>query len=284
MTLLDRRRRGERLILAYHNILPEGESAAGDRSLHLPQQAFGQQLDLLSEVADVCSLEEVLFSADADSLPKIAITFDDAYSGAMTAGISELHQRGMPATIFVPPGCLGARSFWWDVLAETRGLEDDIRRFALDSCAGRDRTVREWARSAGLPVNFMSRSAVSASLSEMEKALEHSGISFGSHTWSHPNLTRVSDGDLETELAGSLDWLRAHFGSRVGPWLTYPYGLTDDRVELATRALGYAASFRVDGGWLPPTSTLPFGLPRLNIPAGLSTDGFRLRLAGLFCR
>jgi peptidoglycan/xylan/chitin deacetylase (PgdA/CDA1 family) len=113
-------------------------------------------------------------------------------------------------------------------------------------------------------------------------AARYPGLNLGSHTWSHPNLTRLTDAELAEELTRPLGWLRERF-PRVIPWLTYPYGLTDERVARATGRARYEAALRVDGGWFGP-SPARFSLPRFNVPAGLSSAGFRLRLAGLFCR
>jgi peptidoglycan/xylan/chitin deacetylase (PgdA/CDA1 family) len=107
------------------------------------------------------------------------------------------------------------------------------------------------------------------------------GIAIGSHTWMHPNLSVISPDELHAELARSLDWLRARFPGRA-PFVSYPYGLTSPAVEAAARAAGYAAGLLAGGGWLPTTiSDDQFRLPRYNVPAGLSLNGFRLRLSGL---
>ena len=47
--LAARRRRGSTLILAYHNVVPDGASPAGDRSLHLPFARFEAQMDRLAK-------------------------------------------------------------------------------------------------------------------------------------------------------------------------------------------------------------------------------------------
>ena len=53
-----RRLRGRALVLAYHNIVPDGEPRVGDTSLHLPQRAFAAQLDLLLSTHTVVPLEQ----------------------------------------------------------------------------------------------------------------------------------------------------------------------------------------------------------------------------------
>jgi peptidoglycan/xylan/chitin deacetylase (PgdA/CDA1 family) len=106
------------------------------------------------------------------------------------------------------------------------------------------------------------------------------GIGLGAHTWSHPNLSRLTPEDLEGELKRPLEWLRQR---KVGSaMLAYPYGLTGPEVERAAKDAGYTAAFRVQGGWMSRTPDSRWSMPRFNVPAGLSPAGFRLRLAGYF--
>jgi peptidoglycan/xylan/chitin deacetylase (PgdA/CDA1 family) len=111
-------------------------------------------------------------------------------------------------------------------------------------------------------------------------ASQQPGITFGSHTWSHRNLSALSAEELERELAPSLAWLRSRFVNTI-PWLTYPYGLSSPLVEKMTEAARYRGAFRVNGGWLSRHPAHAHALPRLGIPAGLSAHGFALRLAGI---
>src|SRR5690606_35559597 len=87
---LIRRVRPSDLILAYHNVVPEGESAAGDRSLHLPVADLRSQLDRLTRTHDVVPLASLLDPGVERNRPRVAITFDDAYRGAITCGVDEL--------------------------------------------------------------------------------------------------------------------------------------------------------------------------------------------------
>lgn len=273
------------LILAYHNILPDRANPGRDESLHLPRRAFGEQLDALGEYCDVIPLGQALNGAGTGDRPRVAITFDDAYHGAVTAGAAELVRRNLPATFFVAPGFLGGWSFWWDaiVVPGSSTLPDLVRSQALDSYAGRDAQIREWARLQGWSLDEPDAASRCSTERDLLVALDHPGITFGSHTWSHPNLPRLAGTELEMELRRPLEWLRERF-VRVLDWLAYPYGLSSPAVEIAARAAGYSAAVRVSGGWMSERTDNTYAIPRFNVPAGLSLDGFRLRLAGLLCR
>src|SRR5579862_5104874 len=113
---LVRGRHGRTLVLAYHNVLPDTAEPTGDRSLHLPRARFAEQLDVLADWCDVVPLATVLGRAPATGRPRVAITFDDGYRGALTVGAAELRARSLPATMFISPGLVGGDGFWWDAL------------------------------------------------------------------------------------------------------------------------------------------------------------------------
>ena len=83
----------------------------------------------------------------SDGRARAIITFDDAYRGAVTQGVAEVARRGLPATVFVNPGLIDGRQFWWDMLADPASgeLAAELRRQALDECGGRqDEIRRRW--------------------------------------------------------------------------------------------------------------------------------------------
>ncbi len=279
------------IVLAYHNVVPDPRWAAGDASLHLGVDEFRAQLDWLAEAFEVLPLVRTLrYTAGGTVVdrgsgrPKVAITFDDAYVGALVLGLEEVRNRGLPATVFVCPGRAGGEGFWWDRLAgqEREGLDGATRAQALGDLRGENESILAWAASEGRPLRVMSEWARSASEHEL---LQWSGvdeIEIGSHTMSHPNLVRASDSRIERELRASRSWLEERFPNFV-PVLSYPYGFSDERVRRAARDAGYAFGLEVGGGWIRKPVD-PFRVPRLNVPAGISLEGFKLRVTGVLGR
>jgi peptidoglycan/xylan/chitin deacetylase (PgdA/CDA1 family) len=187
----------------------------------------------------------------------------------------------MPATVFITPSFINGKAFWWDVLADpTAGLDASLRVRALTEARGLTDEVITLARADGLHPREMPAHACGASEHELTAALNDAPISFAAHTWRHPNLVSLVDSDLADELARPLEWLQ-RFGDRMLPMISYPYGLTDRRVMNAARTAGYTSAFLIDGGWTTPTPPDHFAVPRLNVPAGVSRNGFVLRAAGL---
>jgi peptidoglycan/xylan/chitin deacetylase (PgdA/CDA1 family) len=276
--------RPNRLVLAYHNIVPQGQLPFGDRSLHMPQETFAAQLDILQDCCAVVPLRTLL-TEESDSLPRISITFDDAYRGALTAGLDELRRRSLPATFLVAPGMLGGRAFWWDVLADpmTGVLPAGLRERGLRELQGRNDWILRCAKEEGARMRQPPAHALSAGEELLERAAARRDVVWASHGWSHANLTQISQAECSQELWRARDWLATRFVS-FESWVAYPYGLRSSDVEAAAATAGYEAGFAISGGWIANTNGNPHCLSRLNVPAGLSPDGLRLRLAGLFHR
>lgn len=272
--------RGKRLILAYHGIVPEGATPAGERALFMAQRDFAAHLDVLAEIADVSPLDKI--DHPGDGRPRVAITFDDAYRGAIVEGVHELAKRNLPATIFVAPGRLNGHVFWWDALAhESRILDDGLREHALRALGGSDERVRAWAASTYLlSSDALPAYARTATVAELRVAVGTPGITVGSHSWSHANLASLGAADVALELGRSRDWLRAEFGGKAIPWVAYPYGLDSEEVLKAAAQASFAGGLRIGGGWHRAADTFAFARPRLSIPGGLSVAGLRARLLG----
>lgn len=282
-----RLRRGRSLVLAYHNVVPDSAAPTGDRSLHLGVSAFGRQLDLLLQLGRVVSLEELLSGVrnERQSMA-FAVTFDDGYRGAATLGVRELERRGLPATIFVAPGLVGDQTFWWDAFSmsdlETRAPA--LRQRILTEGMGMATEARRLALECGHEMGSVPELWRSARDSELLEAASVDGVTIGSHTWSHPSLVALPGDALQEEITRPREWLRERFGATYLDVLAYPYGLHSDAVRRSALRAGYRAGLSLAPASMrvadTPQSTLgAFSLPRLNVPAGLTLSGLRLRAA-----
>ena len=275
------RHRNHAVILAYHNVLPEGKGAVGDRSLHLPFEAFRRQINLLSRTHQVVSLAELLDEPSGKgSRPRAAITFDDAYRGAVQVALPWLHSRGLPATVFVAPGLLGDQSFWWDLLADpgVGGVPAQLRAWALTQERGEGPMVLE---SKPPETQTMPPHARSVTREELLAAGADPLLELAAHSWSHPNLTRLSMAEVKAQVRETEEWFQSHLGRR-SRFLAYPYGLFTVALHrwLFDRGI---LGFGLQGGMIPPGASLKHDEPiaRINIPAGVSLRGFELRVSGV---
>jgi peptidoglycan/xylan/chitin deacetylase (PgdA/CDA1 family) len=270
------------VILAYHNVVPRGEAPRGDLSLHIDERDFEDHLDMLVESHDVVPLGE-LFREPQGKRPRAVVTFDDAYVGAITAGLDALAHRHIPATVFVAPGLLGSEGCWWDVLSPAdRSLSPSVREHALKVLAGRHNAVLDWAVKEGLPRERLPEYARPATSAELASRAALTGIQLGAHTWSHPNLSALSYDECLTEMSTCWAWLSNVSAVRV-KWLAYPYGLWSQAAAAASRQV-FDGATRVEGGLAMIRGRRlsdAHATARINVPRDLSVDGLRLRLANV---
>ena len=168
------------------------------------------------------------------------VTFDDAFASTGPL-IASLVARGVAITVFA---CSG--------LADRGGA-----RLAIDE-------LDEELRRSPDELMTMSWSDLGALCSDL-------GVEIGSHTVSHARLWELSDEEIGRELRDSRDSVEDHLG-RSCRYLSYPYGLADDRVTRAARRAGYEAAFLLlNGSWKNPHA-----LPRVDMYP--PDRGLRLRL------
>jgi peptidoglycan/xylan/chitin deacetylase (PgdA/CDA1 family) len=275
--LARRMRRQDVLVLAYHNVVPQGVVPRGDRSLHIGQERLHRQLSHLARTHQLIPVDRI--TEPGAGRARVAVTFDDAYRGAIQLGGEVLAELNLPATVFVAPGCLGGQSFWWDVLAAEEEVDPAVRDHALSDLQGKTTSVMAWAAPdpVGRPLPAYQ---VTATEAELEAALAFDGLTLASHTWSHPNLATLDHAELTEELERPLHWLRQRYPRRAIDWLSYPYGCWSPAVGRRAGQLGYRGAFRIEGGWVREGCD-PHAMPRLNVPAGLSVEGLELRGSGL---
>lgn len=276
--LTQRKLKGKRLILAYHGVTPHGGEIAGESDLFIAQGLFAEHLDVLSRMVDVVPLHQL--DEEGTGRARVAITFDDAYRGAVCEGVHELAKRNLPATIFVAPGCLDDHTFWWDALSSNGALDPELRERALNTLSGADQLVKTWARRYGHKTQSVPPYARAASIEELHTASAMPGVTVGSHSWSHANLAGIQFADVLHELRSSRAWLTREFGAKCIPWLAYPYGLDSPDVHRAAEAAGFVAAVRAEGGWHVPHMVAPFARPRYTVPTNLSVPGFKARIIG----
>jgi peptidoglycan/xylan/chitin deacetylase (PgdA/CDA1 family) len=281
--LARRASKGRRVILSYHNIVDDPAQAYGDGSLHLPLPAFRAQMDELRRHYLIVPLASMRTPPTREDRLRVAITFDDAYAGAVRHGLPVLAELGLPATMFVAPGRLGGQAFWWDALEGTHGdgPTTQFRTEVLANLGGDDARARASAERFGLSVREVPPDSLTATEVELRHALvANRHLTLGSHSWNHPSLPRLDNASMRSELELSYRWLR-RFGARGVPWIAYPYGEFNRLVEYESTRAGYEGVVRIGGGTIGDPERRRFTLPRINIASRMTTRGFALRVAGV---
>ncbi|MCF7547577.1 polysaccharide deacetylase family protein [Pseudonocardia sp. WMMC193] len=77
------------------------------------------------------------------------------------------------------------------------------------------------------------------------------------HTFTHPKLTTLADGDVRAELARNEDWVQRVFGITTRPYYRPPYGLHDARVDGVAADAGWTRSVLWNGSYSDSTTITP---------------------------
>lgn len=179
-------------MLVYHDVgIPRKDS----KPAHTIQtERFEKQVRWLAEqgYVTVRTQDVIRWMRDRVALPRraVLVTFDDGYEGVARNALPVLFRYGFSAVVFVVTARVGSTNTW-----------DEAKGFTTNRLMDAEQ-IRTWSRC---------------------------GIEFGSHTRTHPDLTRLDDSDLQREVVGSREELAAITGA--GPsGFAYPFGFLDDRV------------------------------------------------------
>lgn len=135
--------------------------------------------------------------------------------------------------------------------------------------------ARGWPGVLNLTVKNL---RVRGGLSEWRvRKLIAAGWELGSHSLTHPDLTRLDDATLTREIAGSRLILRSRFGVRVD-FFCYPAGRYDAAVIRAVRRAGYFGATTTIEGVARPGQ--PYELQRIRVSRRHGVDGLAQALAG----
>ena len=297
------------VILCYHGIGESGNplGAAPTREL------FESQMRFLRENYRVVSLDEVCreLRSGAKSEPGVAITFDDGYRSAYTVAFPILQKYYLPATIYLTLDSVETGQVaWYDrvflamALAPSGELQLDLQgpcHFQLNSPEDRLRAALEVVallrtlpncqrrdscalleNKIGLPQN-----ALSSRVLDWEEihTMNQAGIAFGSHTLTHPVVSRLAPEELEQELSASKSLIEKKLGAPVLDF-AFPFGKASDcspaALEMLSRC-GYRSAVTTVPGVNTPQVN-PFELRRLQVGFERSLARFAFELGRAFLR
>ncbi len=277
-----RRRHAGAAIFAFHNVAPdEGVPARSDRSLHITSSDFQDYLAVIADGYAVVPLAEISDRVrqrrPVDGLA--ALTFDDAYCGALTHGVRTIARRGLQSSVFVVSDAAAAPSpFWWDLLSADGAVPSAVRNHAMNELRGdRCAVLAQYPSGDGeVP------SALMPATWHDVRVAARDGCTVGSHTVSHRNLAALDAAALREELERS----RAEIGAALGAppnEVSYPYGLHNSAVIEAARQAGYRTGVTMRFA-LATRDDDPLALPRINVPAGISVPALECWAAGIRLR
>ncbi len=227
-------------------ILTYHSIAEGPSPLEIPPKILAEQMEWLKANANVRPLGEIV-NALKNQKPfterTVVLTFDDGFRDFHVAAAPVLLQLGLPATVFLPTSHIGGKNDW----------------------AGQPSWVT--------PQPLMDWAQV--------RELAEQGIEFGSHSVTHPNLTKLFAAKLEGELEKSKSEIESQTGHAAN-YFCYPYGLWNPSVRDATE-VAYRGACSTGAGVIESNAD-PYALPRVDAHYVRNMGRFRTLFTNGFLR
>jgi peptidoglycan/xylan/chitin deacetylase (PgdA/CDA1 family) len=227
-------------ILMYHRV----DRLPAYDQLTVSPERFEEQIAYLAQHWRVISLAQAVteLSADGAIRPGVVVTFDDGYRDNLLHALPVLRRYGLPATFFVT----------------TRFCDQSLSH------------PRYGAESAGLHLTW----------DEVRALAREPGISIGSHSVTHPFLSRIGQPAAASEIAGSREIIARHLGAPAD-FFCYPSGDLTRREMQLVAAAGYRAAVSVAPGVNRGGADL-YALRRTEITDRDGARELALKLAGAY--
>lgn len=300
-------------ILAYHRVLDMEEEDAfpGDPELVSASVAcFRRQMVTLKRHWSPIPLVDAVKGVElGQRLPprSVVVTFDDGHGDNYTHAYPILKELGIPATIFLSTGYIGTDNvFWFDRVctlfymapAGTHRVTPLVSPVTLGSVRSRRDAAQAMLEAlkqlpddqmrtavAELESRFGAHAPVHKTRAEnltwdQVREMSPNGVHFGSHTVTHPILTRTDAEQLRHELTASREAIERNTGQPCDI-LAYPvgkpYAYSREVIETA-KACGYRAALSYVDGVDDVRSADLFALKRVSVERYYSHPLFLWRM------
>lgn len=104
------------------------------------------------------------------------------------------------------------------------------------------RLYTEFAQKTGMRLTFF-LNGVNASWTDNAPALrplvESGQVQLGNHTWSHPDLTKLSSGEIADQLTRNETFIKNTYGVSAKPYFRPPFGFINPTVSAVASDLGH---------------------------------------------
>jgi peptidoglycan/xylan/chitin deacetylase (PgdA/CDA1 family) len=228
-------------------------------------------MEYLAKNCKVCALEEALEGIQCGNLPEnaVVVTFDDGYKDNFVNAYPILKKLSLPATIFLATNAIGTgKSLWHDrvfsAFSATRqmfldGIGEGCEKYPLRTMEDKllaehkvlrflwsvDDEKRSWWIERLRDKLAVSQDPQSNDLMltwDDVRVMHQNGISFGSHTVSHPILTRMSPAEARREISTSKEVIEDALATPATAF-AYPVGRKEDFNE-SIKAMVKEAGYR----------------------------------------
>jgi peptidoglycan/xylan/chitin deacetylase (PgdA/CDA1 family) len=305
-----RRAKGKILpVLAYHrvNLLPGADYPFSGGTISAGPDEFDRQMAFVSRRFDVINfgiLSELLSSGAALPANPLIITFDDGYADNYDVAFKILLKYKLTATIFVSTSFIDSgEPFWHDKLHYI--LRSTLRKIVTFDSGRYKVTINHAKRHEAIEsishifgsVPDKDRVRFFQELEEQSKVdmppdllklvaplnwgrireMSACGIEFGSHTVSHPHLSRMTEDEIMSELVTSKAVIREKAGVEVIS-VAYPFGSYNETVMKCAKRSGHRFGIAYEHDVWRLDKTDVFAIPRIHVERDVASSLFQANL------
>jgi peptidoglycan/xylan/chitin deacetylase (PgdA/CDA1 family) len=234
------------IILLYHQITPKINEK--NVKMAVSPELFARQMAYVAKKHyPVISLND-FFVYQAKNIPfssrHIILTFDDGFKDNYLYALPILKKYNFKATIFLSTDFIGSAARYSPKLDSwTMEKEKAEDSFCL----------------------FLSWNEI--------KDMARQGIDFGSHTCSHPYLTRIPSLEAEQEIKKSKKIIENNLGQKI-KFFSYPFGEFNKKIEGMVKRAGFSGACTAYPGGINNILSNPYSLVRHGISGNVSNKYF----------
>lgn len=269
--------RDRAIILMYHRFSNKPDP------FKIRQDFFENQIQFLIKKYNFISLKHYLevLNGQRNDLPDnpVIITIDDGYMDNYAFAYPILKKYNVPATIFLTTDFISRKAWLWSdalefILKTTHkksfhfSIAGQTTSFQVDSFNGlhqaqltifnycrilenqkKDCLLDELARHLGVQLSDEVTDSFLPLTWDQIREMQTGGVEYGSHTCSHPIMSRLPVKEIDRELKGSKKEIESNCDAKVDVFC-YPNGQHEDISEAVVEQVRHS-------GYLAAVSTVP---------------------------
>jgi peptidoglycan/xylan/chitin deacetylase (PgdA/CDA1 family) len=178
----------------------------------------------------------------------VYVTFDDGYFNNVRI-VPILKKLNIPIHIFVTTdNILRNRKYWWDVIYQKRKKNEVTSRVISNELAELRQKPPEQIDSYIVdqfgPDSFQPLSDIDRPITpeELNNLSKNRLVTIGNHTQRHPNVTRLSETEIRTEIFGAQKDIEKMTGV-IPSAFAFPYGIYRKKDVILLETMGFDSGF-----------------------------------------
>lgn len=237
-----------------HRVVEERSQYPSNRELEItPDYLEGLILKYKGEGFEFVALDEIVKDSQRKFYglmkhKRVNVSFDDGFRDVYDNAFPILKKYQVPFTIYLVGNFpQGTSDMWWiqleSVVSDINAFENTIKELYQSGQNMRD--AMHSTTNTGVDVGLCENMALTW---EQLKEMVDSGLcTIGSHSMTHPGLTRIPLEEASNELQESKQLIEEKLGVEVKHF-SYPHSMNNDDIRLLLKSLGYESATLGYGG------------------------------------